>query len=192
MPLPVRCYSSRREALLFLLSESFTEYEIGRTKARQSLSFSYIPIREKRWNPKGCQWEQTQSWTQSHWAGSSGAINLQPSICKYAGDWVRREKNNFQHLWYSFCSRSITLLVYWWGPEFAVLWSIRGLCLGHHTCFSVCLALKSHATLSLSQPVFHNLYYASRLFINSLALDFLLFLWYWAVCNLLILTQYCF
>lgn len=147
---------------------------LGRTKERQSFTFLsffvliYILIRERRWNPKGCHWVQIQSWTLSHWAGISGAINLQPSICKYAGDSVEG-RNNFKHLWYSFCSRLITLLAYWYSPECAVLWCyLRS---GHRKWFSACLALMSHATLSLSQPVFHNLYWVPSSFIYSLALD---------------------
>lgn len=61
-------------------------------KAGLGFDFSYIPIRGNSLNPKGCHWVQTQTWSGAHWARISGAINLQPSICKYAGDWVSRKK----------------------------------------------------------------------------------------------------
>lgn len=83
-------------------------------------NFSYILIGGNSLNPTGCPWVQTQTWSRAHWAWISGAINLQPSICKYAGDWVSRKKNNFKHLWYSFCSTLITLLVCWCWPEFSI------------------------------------------------------------------------
>jgi hypothetical protein len=90
-------------------------------KTGWDFNFSYTLIRENSSNPKGCQWVQTQSWSWAHWAWISRGINLQPSICKYAGDWLSR-KNNFKHLWYSFCSRLITLLVCWCWPEFSIPW----------------------------------------------------------------------
>lgn len=122
-------------------------------KAGLPLIFSYILMRGNSLNPKGCHWVQTQTWSGAHWARISGVINLQPSICKYAGDWVSRKKNNFKHLWYSFCSRLITLLVCWRWPEFSIFW-----CYAQNVVFFYAFITCSHETFSLPQSVSHNLF----------------------------------
>lgn len=116
-------------------------------KAGFSFNISYILIRGKSLNPKGCHWVQTQSWSRARWAWISGAINLQLSICKYAGDWVSR-KNNFKHLWYSFCSRLITLLVCWCWPEFSILWCYAWNAMSILLCVYHLMKLNLHHRLS--------------------------------------------
>lgn len=135
MSFPVRTLQFARGSVVCSCWVNPSPNTLGRTKAKQSLNVSYILIEEKRWNPKRCQQGQIQSWTQVHWAGISGVINRQPSICTDAGDWVsQRGKKSFKTSVVFFLFQINGTLAYWCWPEFAVFLSIRGLRLGHHKC----------------------------------------------------------